>query len=151
MPPLTVQTKFKQSNPRDNQTHHRIIDHAKVWLFQCQEAPVNASIDRSRDNQTHHIIIDHAKFWLFQCKEAPINASIDRHPRNNQTHHRTIDHAKVWLFQCREAPSSQKLPMTAPILSQKAAQQLLVDIENIGLPLDQTSLVDLCDAKEGTP
>jgi hypothetical protein len=39
--------------------------------------------------------------------------------------------------------------MTAPILSQKAAQQLLVDIENIGLPLDQISLVNLCDAKEG--
>jgi hypothetical protein len=41
--------------------------------------------------------------------------------------------------------------VTAPILSQKAAQQLLADIENIGLPLDQMSLVDLCDAKEGMP
>jgi hypothetical protein len=39
--------------------------------------------------------------------------------------------------------------MTTPILSQKAAQQLLADIENIGLPLDQMSLVHLCDAKEG--
>ena len=34
-------------------------------------------------------------------------------------------------------------------LSQKAEQQLLADIENAGLPLDQMSLVDLCDSKEG--
>jgi hypothetical protein len=37
--------------------------------------------------------------------------------------------------------------MTA--LSQKVHQSLLADIENTGLPLDQISLVDLCDAKEG--
>jgi hypothetical protein len=34
-------------------------------------------------------------------------------------------------------------------VSQKVEQTLLADIENTGLPLDQVSLVDLCDAKEG--
>jgi hypothetical protein len=34
-------------------------------------------------------------------------------------------------------------------LSQKVEQTLLADIENTGLPLDQVSLVNICDAKEG--
>jgi hypothetical protein len=34
-------------------------------------------------------------------------------------------------------------------LSQKVEQTLLADIENTGLPLDQVSLVDFCNAKEG--
>jgi hypothetical protein len=34
-------------------------------------------------------------------------------------------------------------------LSQKDENSLLQDIERIGLPLDQISLVDICDAKEG--
>ena len=34
-------------------------------------------------------------------------------------------------------------------LTRKTEQTLLEDIENTGLPLDQVSLVDICDAKEG--
>jgi hypothetical protein len=34
-------------------------------------------------------------------------------------------------------------------LSQKVEKSLLQDIERIGLPLSQISLVDICDAKEG--
>ncbi len=34
-------------------------------------------------------------------------------------------------------------------LSQKLERSLLADIESTGLPLEQVSLVDLCNAKEG--
>jgi hypothetical protein len=34
-------------------------------------------------------------------------------------------------------------------VSQKVEKTLLADIEKIGLPLDQVSLIDICDAKEG--